>query len=202
MDRELLATCHALYARVTGQTGAMRLNYPRAWALANYPYGDTHWETLDALDDDAARAVYMCIVAKHEGAAIAADYWKNYCRIHDPRGVTIRVSSSDDDPFAITFIVQDDIANAWAEAHGSIAGGTWECPDEDPSFVYDCAFWYPGIWEKLAEYDLDFSEWSDPDEDEIAIAQHARECPVCDGDYRTAEEHVAAPLFPPRCSRR
>ena len=151
----------------------------------------SEWEELRYLSDDA-REVYFAIVAQRDGAKEAAELRANYDRIDRPDGVTIVLETSDDDPFQITAHVQDPIADAWADAHGSLDGGTWECCD-GPTFVYDILYWHPGLIEELTRegYDLDCSQLYEPGEEETAIARHSGDCDTCQGDYRQAEEHVS-----------
>lgn len=151
----------------------------------------SEWEELRYLSDDA-REVYFSLVAQREGAKEAEELRANYERIDRPDGVTIVLETSDYDPFQITAHIQDPIADAWADAHGSLDGGTWECCD-GPDFVYDILYWRPGLIEELqAEgFDLDCSQLYEPGEEETAIATHAGECDACQGDYRQAEEHVS-----------
>jgi hypothetical protein len=145
-------------------------------------------------------------VAKHESPQRAADLSADYARIQDPAGVTIRVENSDDDPFTISFSVSDPgdsdegIADAWADRHGALMGGTWEACD-GPDFVHDYGHWYPGCFDKLKEYDLDLSVYSEPEEDDLAIARHMHDCPACSrDDFQRAKEHCEriaknGPLF-------
>jgi hypothetical protein len=151
----------------------------------------TEWEALRYLSDDA-REVYFAIVAQREGSKEAEELRANYERIDRKDGVTIVLETSDDDPFQITAHMQDPIADAWADAHGSLDGGTWECCD-GPDFVYDILYWRPGLIEELqAEgYNFDCSQLYEPGEEETAIARHSGECDECQGDYRQAEEHVS-----------
>ena len=87
---------------------------------------------------------------------------------------------------------QDPIADAWADAHGSLDGGTWECCD-GPDFVYDILYWRPGLIEELQAERLRsqlLPALYEPGEEETAIATHAGECDACQGDYREAEKHL------------
>jgi hypothetical protein len=142
--------------------------------------------------EDSAREHYFALVAKRDGQKQADELRANYERIGDPAGVEIQIHSSEDDPYQVTFIIQDEIADAWADAHGSLDGGTWECAD-GPGFVYDHGFWTPTLFEELRKegFNLDFSQWyGDPDENDERIARHAGECDECSGDFSRARDHV------------
>lgn len=112
-----------------------------------------------------------------------------YARVHDPAGVTIHVENSDDDPTRVEFHVQDPIANAWADRHGALDGGTWETADGE-DFVYDGTYWREDLFDELRKegFDFDFSSYGEPDERDLAIAAHAADCDVCQGDWHRAEE--------------
>lgn len=180
----------ALYQRVAKSERVLKLANA---SLHNW--GDNSvWQAIDALEE-SARPHYFALVAKLDGDAAAEELRTNYGRISDPAGVTVHVSNCGDDPFYVMFEIHDEIADAWADANGSLDGGTWECPDGDTSFVYDMGLWYPGLFDKLkAEgYKLDLSAWDDPDEDDLAVAKHWGECPKCDGqDFARAKEHLAS----------
>lgn len=126
------------------------------------------------------------------GAICLADA---YARIHDPAGVEINLSNSDDDPTRIDATIHDPIAEAWVDVHGSQQGSTWEGTG-DPGFVYDSWTWHPKLIEELqAEgLNLDQSDYSEPDERDIAIAEHAANCDICQCDWRRAAEHFDDPL--------
>ena len=113
-----------------------------------------------------------------------------YARAHDPAGVTVHVENSDDDPTRVEFHAQDRVANAWAERHGALDGGTWETSDGE-DFVYDSTYWHAGLFDDLRKkgFNFDFSSYGEPDERDLAIAKHASECDVCEYDFRKAEEH-------------
>lgn len=154
---------------------------------------NSQWEAIDALDEVAREhyfALLRMLVGAEEGQKIVA----NYERIQKIDGVTIKLSNREDDPFVITFEIHDEIADAWANAHGSVCGGTWECADMGTSFVYDMGSWYADLFDELKEegYKLDFSEYSEPDEQDLAIINHAMECPKCanHGDFQAAKKHV------------
>ena len=120
---------------------------------------------------------YFGLVDKRLGRAFANSALEDFAKVGWPWGVTVYVQGSDDDPFRVNFHVSDPIASDWADANGSLDGGTWETVD-GPDFVYDTGQWSPDLWDRLRKegFDLDFSEWSDPDEDDLAAARHARNC--------------------------
>jgi hypothetical protein len=137
-----------------------------------------------------ALACYCALVAKRDGANEAAEMLDRWTRINAKDSVTIVVANSDDDPTQINIHVQDEIADAWADAHGSLDGGTWECADGS-DFVYDMLYWRPGLFtELLAEgFKFDFSGFGEPDERDLAVAAHASECDECEYDWHKADEH-------------
>lgn len=153
---------------------------------------DSKWYTLDALEDDE-REVYFWIVAKHDGVEKSMRVREDYDRIHRPDGVKILVENSGDDPFQIIFTINDRVADAWADANGSLDGGTWEADGHDKSFVYDIGYWRPSLFDALmAEgYNLDFSTWSDPDDLDLEVQEHLSDCGKCDGDFFSGKKHVA-----------
>ena len=200
-DRTDFANALVAYASMHPGNFADRIAASRTADIAteSYLYKNTHWEILKSLEPEA-QALYFALVAKHEGAQRAEDLSSDYARIQDPKGVTILVENSDDDPFSILFTINDSgdsgegIADAWADCHGSLCCGTWEsgCPD----FVYDQGYFYPGLFDEITEYDLNFSVYSEPSDTDCTIAQHAAHCDDCDGDFRQAEKHLAnGPLF-------
>lgn len=196
IPRGVFADAIVTYAAHRSPALKERLSVPnrsrvRAMAGPSLYTCDSEWEALRYLDDDA-REVYFWIVAKRDGIKEATELRENYDRIGRPDGVTIVLETSDDDPFRITAHVQDPIADAWADAHGSLDGGTWECCD-GPDFVYDILYWRPGLIEELQKegYSFDCSQLYEPGEEETAIMQHACDCDACQGDYREAEKHVA-----------
>jgi hypothetical protein len=157
-----------------------------------YSHGSSVWEAIDSLEE-TARPHYFALVEKLEGKPAADELRSNYDRIQKVNGVEIKVTNDGDDPFSVMFEIHDVIADAWADAHGSLCGGTWECPDKDTSFVYDMGSWHATLFDELmAEgYDLDFSEWSDPEEEDHAIVKHWMECPKCKGtDFGQSKKHV------------
>jgi hypothetical protein len=90
--------------------------------------------------------------------------------------VVIKLTNSDDDATMIFAEVKYEFAEQWADATGSIAGGTWEGTGE-PGFVYDLVCWHPALVDELVAggYRLDLSEYSDPDAEDIARAIAAAE---------------------------
>lgn len=159
-------------------------------SIGLHPNHETQWEAIDSLDE-AAREHYFELLRRELGEE-GQEIVDNYLRIQDVAGVEIKVSSRDHDPFEVHFEISDVIADAWADAHGSLCGGTWETAG-GTDFVYDIGMWHPGLWDELKKegYNLDFSEWSDPDEDDLAIANHLGECPECEGkDFAAAKKHV------------
>jgi len=192
----LLAVIDAYVAFAVLQKDAeltARLRKGQAWdrTEANHRVYGSEWDYLGGLEEDS-RDAYFSLISKRLGAEEGADLADKWRRIHDVAGVTIRVENSDDDPTIVEFIIQDEIADAWADAHGSLAGGTWECVD-GPEFVYDITYWHPRLFEELEKegYDLDFSNYSEPDERDIAIANHLGECHECQqsGDWESYSKH-------------
>lgn len=104
---------------------------------------------------------------------------------------TIVVENTDDDPTQLMVHVSGEYAAQWAEYHGSLAGGTWEKAD-GPDFVYDIICWAPNLIEQVTAegFDLDLSQYSDPDPRDLAIAEHATTCEECSYDWHRAEKHM------------
>lgn len=149
-------------------------------------------DVLDALEPEAF-AGYFQLVKRHLGESEAIRLSDEWARINATDGVEIIVQNSDDDPTRVDFHVQDPIANEWAEKHGSLDGGTWECAD-GPDFIYDSTYWHPGLFEELRKegYVFDFSEYGEPDEHDLEVARHASECEECQYDWHAGEEHLKA----------
>lgn len=155
--------------------------------LSLHFYRDTVWDVIRELDETSRDAYWALLARLDQESTIRADF----ARIDRVDGVTIHLETSDDDPFRITAHIHDPIASAWCDAHGALAGGTWEESD-GPEFCYDILTWHPNlISELLAEgYDLDLSLCSDPDEEERAVMMHAWECDACQYDYSQAVDHL------------
>lgn len=104
---------------------------------------------------------------------------------------TVKLENSDDDPTQVNAYVHGPYADEWCDAVGALTGSSWECAD-GPEFCYDSFLWEPGLVEGLRKegFDLDLSEYSDPDSEELLIARHASECKACEYDYRRAETHL------------
>lgn len=154
---------------------------------------ETPYETLRRLEPGALE-VYFALVDRFQGRAKANEAILSYARVGWPWGVTVHVENSDDDPFRVSFHVSDEIASDWADANGSLDGGTWETAD-GTDFVYDCGQWHEDLFENLRKegYDLDLSSWNDPDEEDLALARHAHGCEECQEhwDFDKIREHVA-----------
>jgi len=211
-DRRAIVNAHALRMLLDGEE--IKLS-DRAWEICDvsrHPLADEKFqalrEGLDSLEledvvcffvalrarDLKDAALPLCVGTMHYDGEVAAGgaigLADAYARIHDPAGVEIKLANSDDDPTRIDATIHDPIAEAWVDVHGSQQGSTWEGTG-DPGFVYDSWTWHPKMIEELqAEgLNLDQSEYSEPDERDIAIAIHASECDVCQYDWRKAAEH-------------
>jgi hypothetical protein len=153
----------------------------------------SHWDYLERLEDDS-RDAYFSLVSKRLGAESGGEERDNWKRIHDVAGVTIHVENSGDDPTMVCFHIQDPIADAWADAHGSLDGGTWESDGSD--FAYDLTYWHPDLFAGLKKegFDLDFSSYSEPDEHDLDVAKHASRCEQCqgNGNWEDYEKHFEA----------
>jgi hypothetical protein len=147
-------------------------------------------DVLDNLESEALAGYFelVCRYLGKEAAETAIDEWR---RINSVDGVEIVVVSSDDDPTRVDFHIQDPLAHEWAERHGSLDGGTWESCD-GPEFVYDSTYWHPKLFEELqAEgFDFDFSQYSEPDEHDLEVSEHAGNCDECEYDWHKADEHL------------
>jgi hypothetical protein len=130
----------------------------------------TQEEAIDALDDDV-REHYFALCAKRLGEA-GREIREDYTRRNRLDGFTVSVRSNDDDPFMLDLTVEGSGASAWANAHGSMAGGTWE--NSDDTMVYDTAIWHDTLiadWQKEG-YALDLSGYSPPDPADHRAARH------------------------------
>lgn len=103
----------------------------------------------------------------------------------------IVVENTEDDPTELLFTVHGDHAAAWGEYHGSLTGGTWEKAD-GPEFIYDIGAWTPTLLDEITAlgFELNLSQYSDPDPRDLAIAEHAATCATCDYDWHRAEQHM------------
>lgn len=124
-------------------------------------------------------------------------YWMDHIsNLHYPKDLyTVKVDSSDDDPFSINLYVQGPYAEEWADSVGAVGGSSWESCD-GPTFVHDHDIWYPGIieeWEAEG-WDLDLSDYSEPDDNEIAVGRHMSDCEDCRDhrDFEKGKEHYEA----------
>jgi len=153
-------------------------------------------DVLDQLTPEAF-AGYFALVERYLGRSEAERLSDEWSRINSVDGVEIQIENSDDDPFRVNFSVNDPIANEWAEKHGSLDGGTWECCD-GPDFIYDSGMWHEKLFEELkAEgYDLNFGQWSDPEPEDHETAAHIAECEDCQDhwDFSKARECMREPL--------
>lgn len=207
-DRRSIINAHALYALYRGIRVRDSIP-PRAWSLCDVrdPYSHSRrgprgsrGAVIDALDSLEFEDVVCFFALIHTKlAGVAATLADDYSRAHAVDGVKIHIDNEGDDPCMITFIIRDPIADAWANRHGSLAGGTWECPDGDETFVYDTTVWHPKLIEELqAEgFDLDQSDYVEPDEDDILASEHACSgCEICGSSVEKAREHLvdAEPL--------
>jgi len=162
-------------------------------------YETTERQAVQSLEPGAALA-YLALVAKNAGESEAIKLANEIHRINRADGVTIQLETSDDDPTQFTAHIADELADEWCEAHGALDGGTWECAD-GPDFCYDILYWRPRLIEELQKegFDFDFSQFSEPDERDIAVAMHASECSECEYDWHKANDHLveieAEPLF-------
>lgn len=156
-------------------------------------------EALAGLEPGAALA-YLGLVAKHIGEDTAVKLACDINRINRIDGVEIILETSDYDPFQTTAHIHDELASEWCDAHGSLDGGTWEECD-GPEFCYDIINWYPGQIDALQKegYDFNFSQYVEPDDEQIAVGNHLANCDECDYDYSKGEEHARKiseePLF-------
>lgn len=153
-------------------------------------YATTERDALRNLEPDSA-LLYLAIVAKHCGESEAIKLANDLRRIASIDGVTIQLETSDYDPSQTTAHIHDELATEWCDYHGALDGGTWEECD-GPEFCYDILQWYPGQIQALQKegYHFDFSQYSEPSEEEIEILKHAATCIDCDCDYSKSEEHV------------
>lgn len=194
---------HALIERLRAGNVADISNeslYPKT-RVGRRRYATTERQAVENLEGGAA-ALYILIVAKRCGEDEALKLANEIVRINDPAGVTIYLQNSDDDPTMINVHIQDEIASEWVDAHGSLEGSTWEQAD-GPEFQYDSFYWRPGIIEELHKkgFDLDMSEYGEPDERDVKIAEHSGECGECEYDWHEAEKHMIATGLLPKSFR-
>lgn len=158
-------------------------------------YGSSFFDDIDRLESLQAVACFF-LVLHSRAPSVAVQLAEDYSRVNDPAGVTIVLENSDDDPTMINAHISDPLAHAWVEKHGSFEGSTWEECD-GPDFQYDTWTWHRDLIEDLRKdgLNLDLSQYSDPDERDIAIAAHAAECEDCQWNWHAAEEHYDA-LYP------
>lgn len=160
--------------------------------LRTLGYKPSRSETLIEGLSDNAGDILLALTERRLGESSA----ERLRRIMRPEAgdVVINLDTSDDDPFQITAWVSDVNANRWADAMGSLDGGTWESTESDGSFVYDILQWSPELIDTLLAqgYRLALSNFREPSEEEIEIAHHASHCDACEGDYRAAERHSAS----------
>jgi hypothetical protein len=132
-------------------------------------------ESLGSLDE-ASRDAYVALSARLLGEPDDRDdetIAQAYVRANRKDGVEVHVSNNGDDPFQVDFTINDPVADAWANAHGSLGGGTWEGTG-DPGFVYDSTCWHEDLVEDLQRegFDLDLSEYGEPDADDLRVMDH------------------------------
>lgn len=117
----------------------------------------------------------------YKETSVALSEWADFYDIKPPwyekEYKSIKLENSDDDPLQIIATITGPHADDFAEAQGSLDGGTWERDGGDGMFVYDVLYWRPGLIDELEKegYKLDRTEYSEPDEDEIAEAKRKRE---------------------------
>ena len=144
-------------------------------------------ESVEGLNENA-RDILLDLVAKHRGEDTREDLRR---QIRPETGdVTLKLENSDDDPCIVNVYVNAAYARIWADNEQTTQGSSWECAED--SFAYNFWHWHPKMLDELeAEgYQLDLSEYSEPDEDDINAAQHAAECHECDYDHRKARKHI------------
>jgi len=215
-DRRAIVNAHALRALLDSDEIKLSKEASKLRDVPTSTYSDTKYQTLreelDCLELEDV-VCFFCLCLKRDGYADhyvhggvllkrgdkpyggAVGLADAYARIHDPAGVEIKLSNSDNDPTQIAADIHDPIAEAWADVHGSQQGSTWE-GSGDAGFLYDYWIWHPKLIEELTAQglNLDLSEYSDCDEQEIAIATHANDCPSCSGSYSKAEPFFESPL--------
>lgn len=142
----------------------------------------------EQLTREGARYVHDAMVEKW---GEVTELWHDAFGVSFERGdLTIRLSNSDDDPTQIIAEVSAPFASQWADDVGSLAGGTWETADGD-ELVYEVLHWEPDLFEDLEKegYRFDYSEYDEPDEDDLFVAKHASECTACSGDWHRGQRH-------------
>lgn len=201
MNRQDIVDAYAAYAMIhpTGPIAVERISGKpelRDLCMVSLWGHRSTYDTLRSLEDSALQA-YFGLVDKLQGREKANAALLLYARVGWPDGLTVYVTNSDDDPFRVNFHAQEDFADDWADAQGALDGGTWESADGD-GFIYDSGQWEPKLFERLkAEgYDLDFSEWSDPEPEDHETAAHIHECQACQDhwDFNKARECMVEPL--------
>jgi hypothetical protein len=159
------------------------------WRLTD---GTSQHEAIDELDEKD-RPHYFALLAAKLGIAEAEKIENDYTRAHKTDGVTVVVSTNEEDPFRIDFYVSDPIACQWADHDQTIAGASWEGTG-DEGLAYASTYWHGDLIAELEKegYDLNLSQYCEPSEEDLRIADHQHSCEACEhrGEFRHAAKHV------------
>ena len=140
-----LADEDAIHAYAEGRVDVYTAALYR-WA-ADHCLGDVFGRADDEADETGPYKTTvdrLTAVQYHAIASIARTIRDAYFGRKGMR--TVVVEARADDPFSVCFHVQGPGADAWADAVGSIDGGTWESCGDD--FVYDHGTLRPGCYEE------------------------------------------------------
>jgi hypothetical protein len=156
--------------------------------------GRSQFEAIDDLDEDSRPhyfALLKRLLSDGEGEQIREDFERS----REKNGVKINVNNNDDDPTLVEFRVLDRIACMWAERDQTIAGDSWGAEgDGEDSYAYASTYWHPKLFADLkAEgYDLDLGAYSEPNENDLRVAEHRYECEDCidGGSHDDAAKHL------------
>lgn len=185
-DRFDICSAYYMYATLWNCSSD---NVQAIWRrLERIDYKPSHSEEkLEGLSENA-QEILVSVVRRLEGDEPADKLRRELFPQHSD--VTLALENSDDDPTRITAYAYYEFAEKWCDAVGSAQGSTWETDGSD--FLYDIWTWHPKLIEELEAdgFKLDLSQYSDCDDETIAIATHASECDECQGSYSDAEDHI------------
>ena len=133
-SREDFADALSAFARHFPGNLSDRINASRIVDQAATPYRRTEslWDTLNRLEPEG-RALFLSMVQKHLDPTHATDIASDYARIQDPKGVTIQVQNSGDDPFTVDFHIQDEGVARFADLDTCDETAPAEAPSEAPA---------------------------------------------------------------------
>jgi hypothetical protein len=184
-DRFDICCAYNLYSQLYGWDDYTRGIQSRLRTIAFKP---SHSDEFVERINENAQDILLELVARKKGEYTMEDLRR---QIRPETGdVTLKLENSDDDPTFVNVYVNAAYARIWAGNEQTTQGSTWECDGD--TFAYNSWAWHPEMLDELLAdgYELDLSEYSEPDEDDIRAAQHAAECAACAYDHRKARKHI------------